>query len=69
MRNCVYHCDIPLEEAVNMASLYPAQVIKVDHCKGQVRAGFDADICIMSADFQPVATFIAGVCAYQSPDL
>jgi N-acetylglucosamine-6-phosphate deacetylase len=60
MQNVVNHCDIPLEEAVNMASLYPAQVLRVDERKGKLEVGFDADICIMSHDFRAVCTFIGG---------
>lgn len=66
MQNCVQHCDISMEEAVNMTTLYPAQVINMSHCKGQIGVGFDADMCIMTDNFQPIATFIAGVRVFRN---
>lgn len=65
VRNCVNHCEIPLAEAINMATLYPAEVLGVSHKKGKVAIGYDADICILDANLQPVATFIAGELVYR----
>ena len=62
--NCVYYCDITLEESVNMATLYPAEVIKCAHIKGKIERGYDADICIINTALQPIATYIAGKRVY-----
>lgn len=65
VQNCVDFCDISLEEAVNMATLYPAQVLRVDEKKGQVKAGFDADFCVINAQFEVQLTFIGGKCVFR----
>jgi N-acetylglucosamine-6-phosphate deacetylase len=38
--NAVQHCDIALEEAVKMASLYPAKVIGVEDRFGKIAPGY-----------------------------
>jgi N-acetylglucosamine-6-phosphate deacetylase len=58
VENCVNHLDIPLAEAINMASLYPAQLAGVN--KGKVEAGFDADLIVFDDSYQVKATFLAG---------
>ena len=66
VQNCVNNCDISLEEAVNMATLYPAQVLRVSEKKGSIKVGCDADLCIINADFEVLYTFIRGKCAYSA---
>lgn len=51
---------IPLVEAVRMASLTPSRVIGVDHRKGSIAPGKDADIAIFEEDFSVWRTMIAG---------
>jgi N-acetylglucosamine-6-phosphate deacetylase len=58
VENCVNHLNIPLAEAVNMASLYPAQLADVN--KGKVEAGFDADLIVFDSSYNVKATFLAG---------
>ncbi|MFI5137292.1 MAG: N-acetylglucosamine-6-phosphate deacetylase [Sphingobacteriales bacterium] len=59
VENCVKHVGIGLAEAINMASLYPAQLAKMDQ-KGQVAAGFDADMIVFNADFEVQGTVFKG---------
>jgi N-acetylglucosamine-6-phosphate deacetylase len=66
IRNCVLHCGIPLAEAVNMASLYPAQVLGLQGQRGEIREGCVADLCVMDRDFNVLRTYIAGVCVYDA---
>lgn len=67
IRNCVSYCGIPLEEAVNMATLYPAQVLGVAHQRGRIAPGWVADLCVVSADLQRVLlTVINGRIAYRA---
>lgn len=65
VRNCVDYCDISTPEAVNMASLYPAQVLQVEDRKGRVAEGCDADLCVVDADLTVVMTIIGGQCVYE----
>lgn len=57
--------EVPLPEAVRMASLNPARVIGVDHRKGSISPGKDADIAIFDDDFTPWRVMIGG--AFQRP--
>lgn len=58
VQNCVNHVGIPLAEAINMASLYPAQLAGVN--KGKVEAGYDADLIVFNEAFEVKGTYIAG---------
>ena len=59
VQNCVQFAEIPLAEAVNMASLYPAQLLK-DETKGQVKKGCKADFIVFNADFEHLHTVFNG---------
>jgi N-acetylglucosamine-6-phosphate deacetylase len=59
VENCVKHVGIDLGEAVNMASLYPAQLASM-HKKGKIAAGCDADMIVFDADYQVQATVFKG---------
>lgn len=56
--NGVNHFGIGLAESVNMASLYPAQLAKLN--KGKIAAGYDADLTAFNDDFELKSTFMAG---------
>lgn len=51
---------LPFEEAVRMASLYPAEAIGVADRKGQLRAGFDADFVMLTKNYGMIGTWIGG---------
>ena len=55
---------VPLVEAIRMASLTPARVMRVDDRKGSLEAGKDADIPIFEDDFRAWRTMIRGQWAY-----
>ncbi len=59
VQNCVDYADISLAEAINMASLYPAQLLK-DETKGQVKKGCRADFIVFNADLEHVHTVFNG---------
>jgi N-acetylglucosamine-6-phosphate deacetylase len=59
VKNCVKQVNISLPEAVNMASLYPAQLASLK-TKGKVEAGYDADLIIFDTEFNPVFTIYKG---------
>ena len=66
VQNCVEHVGINLGEAVNMASLYPAQLAGLK-TKGKVDAGYDADLIIFDAEFNTVFTIYKGK-SYNKPN-
>ncbi len=65
VKNMVNDCGIPLCDAVRMASLTPAQVIKSDGVFGSIEAGKYADICILDDTLTPTTVFINGEIIYQ----
>jgi N-acetylglucosamine-6-phosphate deacetylase len=50
VRNCVEHAGIPVEEALRMASAYPARVMNI-HDKGRIEPGFKADLVLFDKNF------------------
>jgi N-acetylglucosamine-6-phosphate deacetylase len=59
VQNCVTYCNIALPEAVNMATLYPAQLAGLTS-KGKIEVGFDADLTIFNAAFEVQAAVLKG---------
>jgi N-acetylglucosamine-6-phosphate deacetylase len=59
VENGVKHFEVSLPESVNMASLYPAQLAKLN--KGKIAAGFDADFTVFNDSFQLKGAFMGGV--------
>jgi N-acetylglucosamine-6-phosphate deacetylase len=57
---------LPVEEALRMASAYPAQAARLDHRKGALNPGYDADFILLSEDLHVKATWIGGDLAYGS---
>jgi N-acetylglucosamine-6-phosphate deacetylase len=58
VENCVNHVGIGLAEAINMASLYPAQLAGVN--KGKIAVGYDADLVVFDDTYTIKKTFLAG---------
>jgi len=59
VQNCVEKVGIDLAEAVNMASLYPAQLAKMPH-KGRIAASCDADMIVFDDKYQVKGTVFKG---------
>jgi N-acetylglucosamine-6-phosphate deacetylase len=59
VRNCVEHTGINLAEAINMASLYPAQLASMTK-NGRIAAGYDADMVVFNSGFEVLATIFKG---------
>lgn len=59
VKNCVEHAEIPLDEALRMASTYPAQVMNLSD-RGKIEAGLKANLTIFSEDFQPKYSVLNG---------
>lgn len=51
---------VSLEHALLSATLYPAQVLGMEHTKGQLRVGNDADIVILDDNFDVLQTYCRG---------
>jgi len=60
VRNAVHLLGQPLDEAVRMASAYPAEFLGIGDRYGRIAAGYRADLVAMDAGMNVVATWIAG---------
>jgi len=59
IRNCVKYVDIPLEEAIRMATSYPATLIGRSDI-GNLDAGSQANVLVFDADFNVRAVYCQG---------
>jgi len=60
VRNTVQQVGLELEEALRMASLYPAQFLQLDHKIGRIAKGFQADLVLIDDDMVVQQTWIKG---------
>ncbi|MFY2563589.1 N-acetylglucosamine-6-phosphate deacetylase [Corallococcus terminator] len=60
VRNCLRLLGLPLEEALRMASLYPAQALGVERRLGRLAAGYRADLTLLREDLSVQATWVGG---------
>ena len=65
IRSMRAHTDLPLNQIVNMASLNPARRIGIDHCKGSIESGKDADFANADENLHIVQTILRGKTIYQ----
>lgn len=56
----VEEVGVPFDAAINSCTLNPARLLKLDHRKGQLQAGMDADIVILDNDYQVIQTYARG---------
>lgn len=54
------HVGLDLEEALRMASLYPAEAIGMTGRKGRLTHGHDADIAVIDGNINVLSTWITG---------
>ncbi len=60
VRNCVHLLGLPLDEAVRMASTYPAQFLGLGDRTGRIAPGLRADLVLLDGSLQVRSTWIAG---------
>ncbi|MGV6876112.1 N-acetylglucosamine-6-phosphate deacetylase [Pseudochelatococcus sp. B33] len=61
VRNAVAHLDVPLAQALRMASAYPAAFLGLDHAFGAIRPGQRASLALLDDTLAVTATWIDGV--------
>ncbi|MBU5590332.1 N-acetylglucosamine-6-phosphate deacetylase [Clostridium sp. MSJ-4] len=64
VRNVHNNTNYPLHEIVNMATLNPAKLCNVDHRKGSIKEGFDADIILFDEEINIKKVIINGKVIY-----
>jgi len=60
VRYAVRHLDLPLAEALRMASLYPACFLCSDTSRGRIAIGHRADLTLLSDDLRVTGVWIGG---------
>lgn len=60
VRNSVHMLGLPLDEAVRMASTYPAECIGLGRTHGRIAPGYAADLVVMGSDLQVRESWIGG---------
>jgi N-acetylglucosamine-6-phosphate deacetylase len=60
VKNCVELLDVPLEDSLRMASLYPAAYLGLDGELGRVAPGYRADLTLLDAELSALATWVGG---------
>lgn len=60
VQNTVEHVGIALDEALRMATLYPARAIGVDKQLGEIKPGMVANLTVFDRDFNVKATVVNG---------
>ena len=60
VRTMVEKVDVPLQEAIRMASLNPAKALGLDHTLGSLQTGLKADLVLLNDDLGVEMTFLEG---------
>lgn len=60
VQNTVEHVGIALDEALRMATLYPAKAVGVDKMLGRIKTGMVANLTVFDNDFNVHATIVNG---------
>ena len=60
IKNASQKCSIPLESAISMATLYPAEYLGVSDYIGQLKKGYRADLAHFDSNFNVQNVWLAG---------
>ena len=63
IRVLTYDCGIPLVSAVKMLTKNPAHLFSLN--KGEIKAGFDADLAVFDENIEIKNIFVEGKCVYK----
>lgn len=66
VRYAAEHFEIGLDEAIRMATVYPAEAMRIGNRKGRVAPGLDADFLLLTPDFELKSTWIGGTRVYSA---
>lgn len=66
VKNMVWLVDVPVTNAVRMASFNGAKVLGLSNRKGILAVGKDADLVVMNAEFSVLMTVFEGMIRYSS---
>lgn len=66
VRYAAEHFEIGLDEAIRMATIYPAEAMRIGNRKGRVAPGLDADFLLLTPDLELRSTWIGGAKVYSA---
>lgn len=66
VKNAVVELNVELSEALNMASLFPAEYLRLADQMGSIAVGKQADLTVFSDDFKVTNTWIRGELVFSS---
>ncbi|WP_316810443.1 N-acetylglucosamine-6-phosphate deacetylase [Pedobacter heparinus] len=61
VQNCVKHCGIALNDAINMAAAQPAKLMGLSDKVGNLKVGSNADLLLLDAELQLRKVFVGGL--------
>ncbi len=61
IRNVMAYANLSFQDSIRMATLNPARVLGIEHRKGVLRVGADADIAVFSPAGEVLRTIVGGV--------
>jgi len=64
VRNAIKFLGLSIPQAIRLATLNPAKVLKLDNRKGKIAEGYDADMVLLDENLNVQQTFIAGKSVY-----
>ena len=59
--NCIEHAGIPIDEALRMASMYPAKVLGVSSTKGLIERNYDASFVVFDNHYNILPHSVKGL--------
>ena len=60
LRVLIEEAGVPVFTAIHSCTLNPARILKVDHRKGKICTGYDADLVVLEDDYSVAATYCRG---------
>jgi N-acetylglucosamine-6-phosphate deacetylase len=60
IKNCIQHCDVSFNDAMNMASYYPSKLIGQQHVIGSLNVGNEANMVMLNEQLDVVKVFYRG---------
>ncbi len=60
LRILVEEALVPFQYAINSCTINPARCIGLDHRKGRIAAGYDADLVVLDSDYSVLQTYCRG---------
>jgi N-acetylglucosamine-6-phosphate deacetylase len=64
LKNAMKFINLELPQAVRLVSTNPAGILGLNHCKGHIKEGYDADLVLLDNSYNVVQTWIADQCCY-----